>query len=85
MFEVKNNIKTLWKDPLGNVYTLNTINFQIDRFSVDKSATYDYDNNLNPPEWTSLPSATPAPNPLDSQDFYVLFPRRTILPDETQY
>ena len=82
---VKNNIQTLWKDPLGNVYTLNTINFQIDRFSVDKSATYDYDNNLNPPEWTSLPSATPAPNPLDSQDFYVLFPRRTILPDETQY
>ncbi len=82
---VKNNIQTLWKDPIGNVYTLNIINFQIDRFSVDKSATYDYDNNTSPPSWTGLPGATPAPNPLDSKDFYVLFPRQTILPDETQY
>ena len=82
---VKNNIETMWKDPVGNVYTLNLINFQIDRFSVDKSATYNYDNNTNPAAWTGLPSATPAPSPLDSKDFYVLFPRQTILPDETQY
>ncbi len=82
---IKQNIETLWKDPVGNVYTLNLINFQIDRFSVDKSATYDYDNNVNPASWTGLPSATPTPNPLDSKDFYVLFPRQTILPDETQY
>jgi hypothetical protein len=66
-------------------YTLNQINFKIDRFSVDKSETYDYDNNLNPPAWTELPSATPVPNPLDSRDFYVLFPRETILPDQSQY
>jgi len=66
-------------------YTLNQINFRIDRFSVDKSETYDYDNNLNPPAWTELPSATPVPNPLDSKDFYVLFPRETILPDQSQY
>ena len=66
-------------------YTLNQINFKIDRFSVDKSATYDFDNNLNPPAWTGLPSAQPVPDPLDSKDFYVLFPRQTILPDETQY
>jgi hypothetical protein len=82
---VKNNIQTLWKDPVGNVYTLNLINFQIDRFSVDKSATYNYDNNTDPSAWTELPSGTPAPDPLDSKDFYVLFPRQTILPDETQY
>lgn len=82
---VKNNIETKWKDPVGNVYTLNLINFQIDRFSVDKSATYNYDNNTNPAAWTALPSATPAPDPLDSKDFYVLFPRQTILPDQTQY
>lgn len=82
---VKNNINTLWTDPVGNNYTLNLINFQIDRFSVDKSATYDYDNNTSPPSWTGLPGATPAPNPLDSKDFYVLFPRQTILPDDTQY
>ena len=79
---IKNNIETLWKDPAGQLYTLNLVNFQIDRFSVDKSATYDYDNTTIPPSWTELPSATPTPDPLDSRDFYVLFPRRTILPDE---
>ena len=74
---------------LGKVFweshTLNQINFNIDRFTVNKSATYDYDNKLNPPAWTGLPSAQPVPDPLDSKDFYVLFPRQTILPDETQY
>lgn len=82
---VKNNIETLWVDPIGNPYTLNLINFQIDRFSVDKSATYNYDNNTVPAEWTDLPSATPTPSPLDSKDFYVLFPQQTILPNESQY
>lgn len=82
---IKTNIETNWKDPVGNIYTLNLINFEIDRFSVDKSATYDYDNNTDPASWTSLPSATPVPDPLDSKDFYVLFPRQTILPDTTQY
>jgi hypothetical protein len=76
---IKTNIEANWP------YKLNQINFQIDRFSVNKSATYDYDNNLNPAAWTGLPSASPTPDPLDSKDFYVLFPRQTILPDETQY
>ena len=76
---IKANIETNWP------YTLNEINFRIDRFSVDKSETYNYNNNSDPPVWAALPSATPVPNPLDSQDFYVLFPRQTILPDETQY
>jgi hypothetical protein len=76
---IKTNIEANWP------YTLNQINFQIDRFSVNKSATYDYDNNLDPAAWTGLPSASPTPDPLDSKDFYVLFPRQTILPDETQY
>ena len=79
---IKNNIETLWVDPLGKPYTLNTINFQLDRITVDKSATFDYDNNVSPPAWTGLPSASPEPNPIDSEDFHVLFPRRTILPDE---
>lgn len=82
---VKSNIASLWLDPIGNPYKLNLINFKIDRFSVNKSLTYNYDNNLTPPSWTGLPSGTPVPNPLDSKDFYVLFPRQTILPDETQY
>lgn len=76
---IKTNIQNNWD------YTLNVINFQIDRFSVDKSATYDYNNTTIPPSWDALPSATPTPNPLNSEDFYVLFPRKTILPDETQY
>jgi len=76
---VKININNMWD------HTLNEINFKIDRFSVNKSLTYDYDNSLNPPAWIGLPSGTPVPNPLDSKDFYVLFPRETILPDDTQY
>jgi hypothetical protein len=73
---VKDRIDVLWP------YTLNQINFKIDRFSVNKSATYDFDNDLNPPAWTGLPSAQPVPDPLNSKDFYVLFPRQTILPNE---
>jgi hypothetical protein len=75
---IKSNIENNWN------YTLNQINFQIDRFSVDKSATYNYDNTTTPPEWDSLPSATPTPDPLNSRDFYVLFPQKTILPNESQ-
>lgn len=75
---VKANIENLWP------YKLNAINFKLDRFSVNKSITYNYDNYLSPPTWTDLPSATPVPDPLDSKDFYVLFPRTTILPDRTQ-
>jgi len=86
---VKDNIAANWgyTNPQGNFinYSLNQINFELDRFTVNKSATYDWDNSLIPPAWTGLPSATPTPNPLNSQDFYVLFPRQTILPDETQY
>ena len=67
----------------GNVIRLNQINFEIDRFSVDKSITYNY--NPITMIWDDLPSATPAPDPIDSEDFYVLFPRKTILPDETEY
>jgi len=76
---IKQNIQDAWP------YTLNEINFRIDRFSVNKSETYNYDKNLTPAAWTGLPSASPVPNPLDSKDFYVLFPRQTILPDESQY
>lgn len=75
---IKNNINNDWP------YKLNQINFKLDRFTVNKSLTYDWDNTVDPPDWTSLPSATPAPDPIDSEDFYVLFPRRTILPDESQ-
>lgn len=74
---IKTNIEATWP------YTLNQINFEIDRFSVDKSATYTYDSTTD--TWDELPGATPTPDPLDSENFYVLFPRKTILPDKTQY
>jgi len=76
---VKTNIETNWP------YTLNQINFNIDRFTVNKSITYNWENTLSPPAWSGLPSATPVPDPINSKDFYVLFPRETILPNETQY
>lgn len=76
---IKNNIQTLWP------HTLNEINFSLDRFTVDKSSTYNYNKHVNPAAWTGLPSATPVPNPLNSKDFTILFPRKTILPNTTQY
>lgn len=83
---VKSNIENRWLNPVtGKKFVLNEINFEIDRFTVDKSLTYDYDNSLSPPSWTQLPSATPTPDPLDSKNFYVLMPRRTILPNDPQY
>jgi hypothetical protein len=80
-YQINNN----WVNIVGQKQSLNSVNFTIDRFTVNKSITYNYDNNSSPPAWTGLPSATPVPNPLDSKDFYVLFPRKTILPDQTQY
>lgn len=80
---IKNRITNEWTNPVGQIQTLNEIDFKIDRFAVDKSNTYNYDNNLSPPAYTSLPSGSPVPDPVDSYDFYVLFPRRTILPDST--
>lgn len=91
--QIVENIKTMWVDILGNPHTLNEINFTIDRFTVDKRQTYNYDTKLfeynNPtqrePAWIGLPSADPPPNPSDSEDFYVLFPRKTILPDNIEF
>lgn len=75
---IKNNIVSNWD------YKLNIIDFSIDRFIVDRSATYDYDNNLLIPAWTQLPGATPTPDQMDQYDSPVLFPRETILPKPTE-
>jgi hypothetical protein len=40
---IKTNIETIW------LYTLNQINFNIDRFTVNKSTTYNWENKLTPP------------------------------------
>jgi len=66
-------------------YKLNMINFRMDRFTVDKQITYNYDTYSNINAWNSYPSGTPVPDPTDSKNFYVLFPGKTILPNTTQY
>jgi len=81
---VKDNINTLWTDSNGNLLTLNKINFQIDRFTVDKSLTYNYDTTVSPNTWVSLPGGDPVPDPINSKNFSVLFPRKTILPNTPQ-
>lgn len=82
---IKDNIENDWLNINGEVNKLNQINFKLDRFIVDKSMTFDYDKIVEPNAWVGLPSGSPVPNPLDSQDFYVLFPRKTILPDSDEY
>lgn len=82
---IKNNINTNWLKPEGLPWKLNMIDFKIDRFFVNKQLTYNYNNLTVPNSWSGLPSATPAPDPSNSKDFYALFPQVTILPNETQY
>jgi hypothetical protein len=83
---IKKNIEMKWKDTvLDEPYTLNTINFKIDRFTVDKSSTFNYDKNTSPPAWLGLPSGQPAPDPKNTKDFHVIYPRETILPRDSQY
>lgn len=72
---IKNNIISNWN------HVLNEVDFTIDRFIVDKSATYNWNTNLAVPSWTDLPSATPVPLPLNSYDAVVLFTKKTILPN----
>lgn len=61
-------------------HRLNEIDFTIDRYIIDKSYSYNYNNRLLTPSWQELPSADPVPNPLDSRDVTVLFPKKTIMP-----
>jgi hypothetical protein len=75
---VKELINTKWG------HKLNEIDLTIDRYYVDKSSTYNWNTNLAVPTWTGLPSSTPVPDPLDKYDFSVLFPRKTILPNNLE-
>lgn len=71
---VKNNIEQNWG------HTLNEIDFSVDRYLIDKSATYNYNVNLSKPQWTEIPGDSPLPIPSDQYDMTILFPRKTILP-----
>jgi len=71
---VKANIEANWP------HRLNEIDFSVDRYIIDRTGTYDYNTKLLYPQWTGTPSATPTPDPLDTYDVPVLFPKETILP-----
>jgi NADH dehydrogenase len=70
---IRDRIKNEWPHKLNEIY------FKLDRYVVDKSDTYDYNTYLSTPTWQNLPSS-PKLETLDEKDFYVLFPRKTILP-----
>jgi len=72
-FPIAVNIVNNWK------YTFNEIDFQIDRYYIDKSGTYNWNTNLKRPSWISLPSAYPQPSVLGAHDIVVLFPQETII------
>lgn len=76
---IQKNIQTQWP------YTLNEIDFELDRFEVDRSKTYNYEGTTSGgvPIWNTLPSAQPNVTN-NSTDRYVYFPRKTILPDKSQ-
>lgn len=71
-------------DSINNKWThsLNEIEFTINRYIIDKSMSYNWNTNFINPFWSTLPSATPVPNPIDTHDVTILFPRKTILPIE---
>ncbi len=75
---IKNNINSYW------AHKLNQVDFSIDRFLVDKSSTYNYNLYTGLGSWGTLPGATPTPDPVDTYDLPVLFPRTNILPDTNQ-
>lgn len=78
---VKNNIQTYISEEWNN-FNLNAINFQLDRFEVDRSLTYNYLGTLSGiPQWETLPSAQPFPIEGDNKNSYVYFLQKTILPN----
>ena len=77
--EIVDNINANW------AHSLNEIDFMMDRYIVDKSATYNWNHYLATPTWSELPSAVPTPSPIEERDMVVLFPRTTILPKDVDY
>ncbi len=73
---IVDNISTMW------AYKLSDIDFTVDRYLIDKSATYNWNTSLSIPNWSNLPSATPAPDEMDFYDKTILFPQETILPND---
>jgi hypothetical protein len=68
---------------IDNYWThrLNEIDFSVDRFTIDKSASFNYNVKLVKANWNEFPGGYPTPDPMNVYDIPVLFPRKTILPD----
>lgn len=65
----------------SNNLALNQIDFKIDRFEIDRSQTYGFEGGTaSAPVWSDLPSPGVV---TDSQDAYIYFPQKTILPENT--
>jgi hypothetical protein len=62
-------------------YSLNDIDFTVDRYLIDKSSSYNYNNNLSKGVWGELPGSVPTPNPMNTNDLTVFFPNKTISPN----
>ena len=71
---VKNKINSDWG------HYLSEIDFEIDRFIVDRKMTFNWNTHLVRPNWGNLPSAYPTPAQTDKYDSFVLFNRETIIP-----
>jgi hypothetical protein len=73
--KVVENINNNWP------HNFNDIDFVVDRYLIEKTATYNWNTNIGNPTWTSLPSAFPVPTLLGANDIPVLFPQESILPN----
>lgn len=71
---IANNLRTNWD------YVLHDVDFEIDRFFVNRSSSYNLQPNLANKTWLTLPSGNPPPVPADTHDFQIIFPQKTILP-----
>lgn len=76
---IKSNIENNWS------YTLNDIDCTFDRYLVDKSSTYNWNTELLIPAWTEVPSELANTSNHEQHDLTVLFPRKTILPKDSNY
>lgn len=73
--KIKDRINAYWG------HYLSEIDFEIDRFIVDRKMTYNWNTHLVRPTWGNLPSAYPTPEQTDKYDTFVLFNRETIIPN----
>lgn len=73
--KIKDRINTFWG------HHLSEIDFEIDRFIVDRKMTYNWNTHIVRPNWGNLPSAFPTPEQPDKYDTFVLFNRETIIPN----